>query len=351
MPAISLMPIDDEEEFPGGTPPRKFLTFVVPAPEGCDLKCGFCVVRQRLEATGAAAPTDATATTAPAVLLPHHYARFIREAAAAAPAPLYAVSIQGYEPLLPASRPYTQAILATGRLLGIPTALVTNGTHLRDAADWLATLAPTKIAVSLDAADASTHDRLRGVPGAWAATVAGLERAAAVLAPRTSLAVASVLMPSGAAPLEDMPRLLAQLGIAEWIVTPLQKVGRDRAGGPIGERRGLYRSLARLQDAADAASIRLTIDDELDCLQHGRASTKQPELRRFRVRSVPRGVELLRLTPGGECSVGRDILRQVSAMTPRWRPAEENAGDFLARLTLPAAFRKGTPAISAARFG
>jgi hypothetical protein len=31
-------------------------------------------------------------------------------------------------------------------------------------------LSPTKIAISLDAASADIHDRIRGVAGAWAAT-------------------------------------------------------------------------------------------------------------------------------------------------------------------------------------
>ena len=326
-----LLPIDTDDELPSATPLRQFLTFIVPAPNGCNLKCRFCFVRQRAEMAASDLPLT-------------RYTQFIRQAAARAP--IFALSIQGYEPLLPASRPYTQAILATGRLLGIPTGLVTNGTHLAEAADWLATLAPTKIAVSLDAADAATHDRLRGVSGAWAMTVAGIERAVAVLAPRTAIAVASVLMPSGPGPLEGMPRLLASLGIGDWIITPLQKVGRDAPGGPIGVRRALYQSLARLQDAADAAAVRLTIDDELDCLQHARAAAAQPELRRFRVRTIPVGVDLIRLGPDGACSVGRDILRQVNAGTPRWRPDEEHAGDFLARV-LPSASM--APAVTHAR--
>src|SRR5258707_173950 len=90
----------------------QFLTFVVPAPDGCNLKCPFCLVRQRREITETC-------------LQPEEFARFVREATERAP--IFAVAVQGYEPLLPESLPYTQAILATGRFLGLPTAFVTNG--------------------------------------------------------------------------------------------------------------------------------------------------------------------------------------------------------------------------------
>jgi hypothetical protein len=88
--------------------------------------------------------------------------------------------VQGYELLLPESLPYTQAILATGRFLGLPTTFVTNGVKLGDAVDLLKTLSPSKIAISLDAASAEIHDRIRGVAGSWA--VAGIKRAIEALA-------------------------------------------------------------------------------------------------------------------------------------------------------------------------
>src|SRR5215468_1152399 len=140
----------------------QFLTFVVPALNGCNLKCPFCLVRQRREITN----TN---------LQPDDLARFIREAAERGP--IFAVAIQGYEPLLPESLPYTQAVLATGRFLGIPTSMVTNGVKLTDAVDVLKTLSPNKIAISLDAASAEIHDRIRGARGAWAATVDGIKQA------------------------------------------------------------------------------------------------------------------------------------------------------------------------------
>src|SRR5215471_11392513 len=93
----------------------QFLTFVVPALNGCNLKCTFCLIWQRRE----------IANTYPR---PDDFARFIREAAERAP--IFALAIQGYEPLLPESLLYTRAILAAGQFLGRPTTMVTNGTKL-----------------------------------------------------------------------------------------------------------------------------------------------------------------------------------------------------------------------------
>src|SRR5258707_5238450 len=107
----------------------QFLTFVVAAPSGCNLACSFCIVRQRRE-------------IAETYLTPNDLVRFVREAVERRPT--FALAIQGYEPLLPESLAFTQAILGTGRFLGIPTSLVTNGTKLADAVDLLTTLAPPR---------------------------------------------------------------------------------------------------------------------------------------------------------------------------------------------------------------
>jgi MoaA/NifB/PqqE/SkfB family radical SAM enzyme len=292
----------------------QFLTFVVPATGGCNLSCSFCLIRQRGEVTGEH-------------LRPGDFARFIREAAERSP--IFAVSIQGYEPLLPASLPYTQAVLATGRLLGLPTAMVTNGVLLADALDLLAVLAPSKIAISLDAATADVHDRIRGVPGAWAATVMGIKRAIKVLTPQTRLAVSSVLLPGKRDHLEGMPARLREIGIDRWIVNPLLRVGRERPGGPVGDRARLFDDFWILQEAANRARVRLTIDDEFDHLGHGAARIRQPELRSLHVRTLPPNVTIFRLVPGGQCSAGEGILKKLTFDTPCWRPGVAHAGDFL----------------------
>jgi sulfatase maturation enzyme AslB (radical SAM superfamily) len=302
-----------------GAAAGQFLTFVVPAPGGCNLRCSFCLVRQRQEITDT-------------LLRAEDYARFIREATARGRTPIFAIAIQGYEPLLPEALPYTQAILATGRFVGRPTTLVTNGVYLADALDLLTTLSPNKIAVSLDAASAAVHDRIRGVAGAWNATVDGIKRAVEALAPRTSLVVASVLLPSKRHYLDAMPTLLREIGIDRWIINPLLRVGSDHAGGPVGDGASLYRDLLILQDAADHAGVRLTVDDEFDHLHHDAVCASQPSLRALRVRTLPPNVEVFRLAPSGQCSTGADILKQVTPNTPRWQPGAMHAGDFLEML-------------------
>jgi MoaA/NifB/PqqE/SkfB family radical SAM enzyme len=294
-----------------------FLTFVVPARSGCNLGCAFCLVRQRREITETR-------------LRPEDYARFVREVADRER--IFALAIQGYEPLLPEALPYTQAILATGRFLGIPTGLVTNGVRLGDAVGLLKALSPNKIAVSLDAASPAVHDRIRGVAGAWEASVAGLRRAIEVLAPQTRLAVASVLLPSQRHYLDAMPARLRDIGIDRWIINPVLRVGRDETGGPVGERATLFRDLAMLQEAADRAGVQLTVDDEFGNLDCNAASTFQPAVRAVHVRTLPRRVTLFRLAPGGQCSRGSDVLRQVTAGTPCWQPGI-HAGDFIETLS------------------
>jgi MoaA/NifB/PqqE/SkfB family radical SAM enzyme len=310
--AAGLRPRPDDEPEPNS----QFLTFVVPAPEGCNLKCSFCLIRQRREISETH-------------LGPRDLVRFIREASERAP--VYALAIQGYEPLLPASLPYTQAILATGKLLGIPTSLVTNGVLLSDAVGLMEVLAPSKIAISLDAATAGNHDRIRGVPGAWNATVRGMTRAAEVLRAPTRLAVSSVLLPGQRHHLDSMPALLRAIGIERWIVNPLLRVGRDNTGGPVAERGNLFRDLLLLQEAAVRAGIHLTVDDEFDCLGYRPAGVSQQTLH---VRTLPPDMEIFRLVPSGQCSVGKDILRQVTPDTARWRPGV-HSGDFLQTLAAP----------------
>jgi MoaA/NifB/PqqE/SkfB family radical SAM enzyme len=313
MASSGLQPQPDSESDAAG----QFLTFVVPAPDGCNLKCAFCLVRHRREITETR-------------LRPDDLARFIREAGERSP--IFALAIQGYEPLLPESLPYTQAILATGRFLGLPTSMVTNGVKLVDSIELLTTLSPNKIAISLDAASADIHDRVRGVAGAWVAAVRGIERAIEVLAPRTRLVVSSVLLPSKRHYLDGMPARLREIGIDQWIINPLLRVGRDHAGGPVSDRASLFRDLLILQDAANRAGIRLTVDDEFGNLGHDAASASQPSLRTLHVRSLPRNVEIFRLAPSGQCSTGDGILKQVTLETPRWQPGAMHAGDFLEML-------------------
>lgn len=315
MANIGLLPLDDE----GCVPRGKFLTFVVPAQGGCNLECAGCFVQQRLEVSETC-------------LRPADYARFVAEVARGEA--IFALGIQGHEPLLPGSRHHTQAILNAGHQRALPTSLVTNGVFLRKAVQWLNELPPTKIGVSLDSPVLNLHDAFRGVRGAWQATVDGIKAALTSLHTCTSLSVVSILMPSDTGRLREMPKLLTTLGISHWIVTPQMQVGTDRAGGPVDALHNIFANLLVLQDAAEREGILLTVDDELDALGYATAATEHRELRDVYVRTLPAGVDLYRLTPGGDCSAGMDVL-QVASTAQRWRPGVVDANDFLATIRNP----------------
>jgi hypothetical protein len=161
---------------------------------------------------------------------------------------------------------------------------------------------------------------------------AGIRIAVDALAPSTRLIVSSVLLPSRRHYLDAMPSLLREIGIDRWIINPLLRVGGDQAGGPVADRSSLFRDLLILQEAARREGIRLTVDDEFDHLGHDAACVSDPSLRALHVRTLPTNVEIFRLTPNGQCSVGDDILKQETFDTPRWVPGTVHAGDFLEML-------------------
>lgn len=290
------------------------LTFVVPALGGCNLDCAYCFIAQRGE------------DIAPALLSVEAYRNFVQEVAYSHR--IANLCIQGYEPLLPGSFPYTDAILSTGQRLGITTSLVTNGTHLTHWVDELTALAPGRISVSLDAAAAEAHDRQRRRQGAFAMTIDGLRRAAISLPAVTELVVTSVLIPKRRAQLDAMPLLLKEIGIKHWVVTALQKVDFDHPGGPIGEREKILANLRILRDHATDAGIDFKVDDEFDGLASG---GKPDDFERNRIRRLLNPDGVYRLVPDGRCSKGADILKPLSDRTPRWDPRSMNPNEFIRR--------------------
>ncbi len=83
------------------------------------------------------------------------------------------VVFSGGEPLL---RDDWEQLAGAAADMGLPTALATNGTLIDDPlAGRVARAGFHRVAVSLDGADAETHDRLRGQSGAFAKAVEGVE--------------------------------------------------------------------------------------------------------------------------------------------------------------------------------
>ena len=299
------------------------LTFIVPAPNGCNLNCPFCYIDHRNEAARA---LD---------LSPEDYVAFIEQVAAREA--VGAICIQGYEPLLPESFAYTRAILEAGGRLGVPTSLVTNGTYLERWIDELAALKPDKIAVSIDSADPAIHDKARGKIGAFEKAMRGLRLAAAHPVLRPVLTLASVLMPRRHERLLGMPTLAAELGIDHWVVTVLNAVGKDEIGGPVGDRRRTFADLVLLKREAERHGVDFVVDDEFGALADKDAERDVVDINALRIRRLAKPSGTFRLLPTGQCSMGLDILKEVKPDTPRWQPRAVNAFDFLEEMRHPRA--------------
>jgi AdoMet-dependent heme synthase len=125
--------------------------------KGCNLHCIHC----RATATELSSPRD----------LPTSKAREIIEQIAAYGNPILVLS--GGEPLYRRDI-YELAKLGTER--GLRVALATNGTLVtKDVAQKIANTGVKRVSISLDGADAQTHDTFRGIPGAFEAAVYGLQ--------------------------------------------------------------------------------------------------------------------------------------------------------------------------------
>jgi MoaA/NifB/PqqE/SkfB family radical SAM enzyme len=286
------------------------LTFVLPA-ESCDLSCSFCAIKQRKE-------TNKQTNN----LSVEDYVYFLEDVVQNQDTAIMA--IQGYEPLLPESWPYTQAILETGRRLGIPTSLITNGTLLSEKYKELSELQPTGVTISIDSDIAAEHDKLRGKVGAFETSIAGIKLLASVPGFSDRITLSSVLMPRRRHLLEGMPKLLNSLGLRYWVVAPLFRMNKADIGGPVGTPSQIVEDLLILSKIASDYDVSLVLDDELKILPKDEFAYTDLLVRRF---NRPDG--LIRLVPSGACSSGEDILRHVDDSTPVWHPGEIAPYQFL----------------------
>jgi len=123
--------------------------------KGCNLRCIHC----RATATELASPTD----------LPTSKALNIIDQIAAFSSPILVLS--GGEPLY---RSDIFQLAAYARDKGLRVALATNGTLVtREVARMIADSGIKRVSISLDGADAATHDTFRGIPGAFEAALHG----------------------------------------------------------------------------------------------------------------------------------------------------------------------------------
>jgi MoaA/NifB/PqqE/SkfB family radical SAM enzyme len=311
MPVVVALPKNMELELD-----EIAVTVVVPAPNGCNLNCPFCFIRARKEANPAESPLGM-----------NDFVQFIASMASRKNVGL--VSLQGYEALLPESWPTSKAILEKARDLGLRTALVTNGTHLAERVDELVELGIDGITVSLDSDQAALHDHTRRTTGAFAMTLEGLRRATASPL-RDRLIVASVMQSGKANHLNGMPRLLADLGLRKWAVTPLYQVGSQAAWATVQHPEDLVRELSELNQMAIETGISMLVDDEFKALMQN--AGEMVNLTQLRLRSLSRLNQAIRLSPDGSCSVGMDILNQSPGQELVWDPTRETPSSFSGRV-------------------
>ena len=136
-------------------PPKLRLVFWE-STAGCNLRCVHC---RRIDAADGLMPDDLRTEAAFAMI----------DGIARAGRPIFVLS--GGEPLM---RPDIFDIARYAAEKGLPVALATNGTLIDEAtAHRIAASGVRRASISIDGADAATHDAFRGVPGAFAAALRG----------------------------------------------------------------------------------------------------------------------------------------------------------------------------------
>jgi len=159
--------------------------------KGCNLHCIHC----RATATELSSPTDLATRNAFAII----------DQIADAANPILVLS--GGEPLY-RSDIFQLARHATDK--GLRVALATNGTLVtKDVARMIVDAGIRRVSISLDGADAITHDRFRGIPGAFDAAVHGLRNLKAL---GMSVQINTTIARHNAHQLPDVLQLARNLG-------------------------------------------------------------------------------------------------------------------------------------------
>ena len=159
--------------------------------KGCNLRCIHC----RASATELSSPSDLSTKTALGII----------DQIVAAANPILVLS--GGEPLY-RSDIFQLARYATDK--GLRVALATNGTLVtREIARMIVDAGVKRVSISLDGADALTHDTFRGIPGAFDAAVQGLRNLKSL---GMSVQINMTIARHNAEQLPDVLELAKQLG-------------------------------------------------------------------------------------------------------------------------------------------
>ena len=200
-------------------------------------------------------------------LAPEDFAGFVRQFIAAG-VPILSISFQGYEVTLPESWPYLEAVFGLAKQYSIRRSFITNGMLLPKRATRIDELDPARISVSLDGASASVNDPLRGLSGAFDATLRGVETFLTG-APRfrSRMAIASTLYgEQNVDSLLGMPALLKRIGISRWVLAA-ELCANGSYTTHVNDTDRLFEWLKPLQDTAASEGITCHFNDELGVFQ------------------------------------------------------------------------------------
>ena len=178
--------------------------------DGCNLACRHCWLAPALDATGRSA----------AMLPVEAFESVIRQAK---PLGLHTVKLTGGEPLLhPRIDRFLEIVHREELRLGIET----NGLLCtREIATRIARCKESSVAVSVDGADAATHEAVRGVPGSFQSALRGIrELTAAGIRPQIIMSVLRL----NAEQVDDVVRLAERLGASSVKFNVVQPTGRGK---------------------------------------------------------------------------------------------------------------------------
>lgn len=137
-----------------------------------------------------------------------------------------------------------------GTRLGLRMTLATNGSLVdRQAARLIKASGIARVSVSLDGAHASTHDTIRGMPGAFDMAVQGISRLVEAGVPvQVNTTVASVNISE----MSRIPELVEKLGACAWHVFFLVPTGRGASIKPalVGEYRDMLEDFRKVSNGS-----------------------------------------------------------------------------------------------------
>ena len=286
------------------------LTFLAPA-DRCNQRCPRCYLTEVVHE-----PVHET------TLGPLDFAHLVHELVGEDMA-ILSVAFQGYEVTLPRSWPYVEATFAAAAEHGLRRSFITNGMLLHKVADRVDALDPARISVSLDGADATVNDRLRGLEGAFEATLRSL-RVFLKKAPRFQerLVIASCLYDEdNFRSLLALPLLARELGLQRWALS-LELREQDGRARPCAAPSTVTRWIRELSQAAAAHGVECHVNDEF-----GFFEGLDPTLPIHRVFNAN---FLYRVEPSGHIRVGHEILDVWDPASARpWHPGVDRAIDVV----------------------